>query len=60
VHDEQKTAALYDVGRQEMQILRHRYIGHVPTQAEIDRAAFPYLARQLAYHWMHRIGFLRY
>ncbi len=60
VHDQQKTAAMYDVGRREMQTLRNRYIGREPTQAQIYRAAFPYLARQLAYHWMHRIGILRY
>lgn len=60
VHDEQKTAALYDIGRREMQTLRKRYIGHEPTQAEIYRAVFPYLARQLIYHWMHRLGIFRY
>ena len=51
VHDAQKTAAIYDVGRQEMQILRARYIGHEPTQGQIDRAVLPYLARQLVLHW---------
>jgi Glycosyl transferase family 2 len=47
VHDEQKTAALYDVGRQEMQTLRKRYLGCEPTQSQIYRAAFPYLARRV-------------
>jgi hypothetical protein len=60
VHDEQKTAAIYDVGRREMQALRKQYIGLEPTQAQIYRAIFPYLAQQLVYHWMHRIGILRY
>jgi hypothetical protein len=60
VHDAQKTAAMYDVGRQEMQTLRSRYLGCEPTQRQIYRAAFPYLARQLVWHWMHRIGILRY
>jgi hypothetical protein len=60
VHDMQKTAAMYDIGRQEMQALRARYIGREPTQGQIYRAAFPYLARQLVLHWMHRIGILRY
>jgi glycosyltransferase involved in cell wall biosynthesis len=60
VHDEQKTAAMYDVGRREMQTLRKQYVGLEPTQARIYRAMFPYLARQLIYHWMHRIGILRY
>ena len=60
VHDEQKTAAIYDVGRREMQALRKQYVGHEPTQGRIYRAMFPYLARQWVYHWMHRIGILRY
>ena len=60
VHDEQKTAAIYDVGRMEMQRLRNRYIGYEPTQAQINNAVFPYLVRQLGYHWMHRLGILKY
>jgi hypothetical protein len=60
VHDEQKTAAMYEVGREEMQRLRHRYLGYMPTQAQIERAMIPYLGRQLAFHWAHRLGVLRY
>jgi hypothetical protein len=60
VHDAQKTAAIYDVGRQEMQRLRSRYLGCEPGQGQIYRAAFHYLARQLAFHWMYKTGILRY
>jgi glycosyltransferase involved in cell wall biosynthesis len=60
VHDEQKTAARYDVGRVEMQALRKRYLGHEPSQTEIVRGILPYLTRQFALHWMHKWGMLRY
>ena len=60
VHDEQKTAARYDIGRLEMQALRKRYLGFEPSQAEILRAILPYLARQFALHWLYKCGFVRY
>jgi hypothetical protein len=60
VHDEQKTAAMYEVGREEMQRLRHRHLGYTPTQSQIQLAMTPYLSRQLAFHWLHRLGILRY
>lgn len=60
VHDEQKTATDYDVGRREMNILRERYLGYVPTQRNIYRAIMPYLVQQLVYHWMFRLGLLKY
>jgi glycosyltransferase involved in cell wall biosynthesis len=60
VHDEQKTAATYDVGAMEMQALRLRCLGFVPNQVQIRRAVFPYVARQLAYHWGYKLGLLRY
>jgi glycosyltransferase involved in cell wall biosynthesis len=60
VHDEQKTAARYDIGRLEMQALRKRYLGYEPSQTQIVRAILPYLARQFAFHWMYRCKILRY
>jgi glycosyltransferase involved in cell wall biosynthesis len=60
VHDEQKTSKIYDRGREEMQRLRQRYLGHVPSQFEIMRHMLPYLGRQLACQWMYRLGLLRY
>jgi glycosyltransferase involved in cell wall biosynthesis len=59
VHYEQKTASLYEVGRQEMQKLRRRYLGHEPSQSEIMHAIFPYLLRQLIMHGMYKVGVLR-
>lgn len=60
VHDDQKTATAYDVGRREMNILRERYLGIVPMQRDIYRAIMPYLARQFVYHWMFKFGLLKY
>jgi len=60
IHTEQKTSAMIDVGQEEMQLLRRRYLGHAPTQPEIYRAAMPFLALQLCYHWMYRLKILKY
>lgn len=60
VHDKQKTAALYDVGSEEMRKLRVRYLGYAPSHKQIMRALTPYLARQFVFHWAYRFGILRY
>jgi glycosyltransferase involved in cell wall biosynthesis len=60
VHDQQKTAATYTVGVREMRTLRLRSLGFSPTQMEIRRAIWPYVVRQMAYHWSYRLGLLRY
>jgi hypothetical protein len=60
VHDGQKTSMIYDIGREEMQRLRRRYLGHEPSQFAIARNMAPYLARQLAIHWMYRCRILQY
>ena len=60
VHEAQKTAALYEIGRREMQRLRRQHLGHEPSQAEIVQAIFPYLARQFIMHLMYKWGVLRY
>ena len=59
VHDEQKTTRDYERGREEMQKLRRRSLGHVPSQLEISRAMMPYLMRQLVLHWSCRLGLLK-
>ena len=59
VHDEQKTTRNYEVGRKEMQTLRKKYLGHVPSNAEIVGAIGPYLVRQWLFHWSYRIGLLK-
>ncbi|MFY9991384.1 MAG: glycosyltransferase family 2 protein [Rhodoplanes sp.] len=60
VHDEQKTAALYDVGREEMMRLRVHHLGYAPNHRQIMRAIAPYLARQFVFHWAYRFGILRF
>ena len=59
VHDEQKTTKNYERGREEMQKLRLRSLGHVPTQREIYRAIMPYLVRQFTFHWSYQLGILK-
>jgi GT2 family glycosyltransferase len=60
VHDRQKTSSTYEIGREEMQRLRLRHLGFTPSQRQVERAVAPYLARQLATHWMYRTGLLRH
>lgn len=59
VHDEQKTTKNYELGREEMQKLRLRNLGHVPSQREIYRAMMPYLLRQFTFHWSYQLGILK-
>ena len=60
VHDEQKTAATYHIGRREMRDLRLRSLGFVPDQMEIRRALAPYVLRQMFFHWSYKVGLLRH
>lgn len=60
IHDEQKTAATYDIGVKEMQLLRLRHLGFSPTPTEIRRAVAPYVARQFIFHWGYKSGLLKY
>ena len=59
VHDEQKTSKNYERGREEMQKLRLRSLGYVPTQRQIYRAIMPYLLRQFTFHWSYQLGILK-
>ena len=59
VHDEQKTTRNYERGREEMQKLRQRSLGYVPSQLEIYRAMMPYLVRQFIFHWSYRLGLVK-
>jgi glycosyltransferase involved in cell wall biosynthesis len=59
VHDQQKTTSNYDVGRLEMNTLRQRYLGMVPSQSEIFRAISPYLVRQFIFHWGYRLRLVK-
>jgi hypothetical protein len=58
VHDKQKTTSNYDIGRLEMDKLRERYLGAVPSQTEIWRAISPYLVRQFVFHWFYKLRLL--
>jgi GT2 family glycosyltransferase len=60
IHGDQKTSAMMNVGLEEMQILRRRHLGHLPTRTETYRAAIPFLARQFFYHWMYRLNILKF
>ncbi|WP_370691361.1 glycosyltransferase family 2 protein [Bradyrhizobium sp.] len=59
VHDAQKTTKNYELGRKEMQSLRLRNLGYVPSQLEISNALAPYLLRQFIFHWGYRLGLIR-
>ena len=60
VHDAQKTTKNYELGRKEMQSLRLRTLGYLPTQHEISAALAPYLLRQFIFHWSYRLGLVRH
>jgi GT2 family glycosyltransferase len=60
VHESQKTSLNYEFGREEMQRLRLRHLGFMPAQTQVNKAMVPYLARQLAFHWMYRLGLVQY
>ena len=48
VHGSQKTSAeIDDVGNREMDLVRERALGHVPTRAERLRAVVPFLLRHM-------------
>jgi hypothetical protein len=49
----------FEVGRREMQTLRLRSLGHLPTQREIYRAMLPNCARQFVFHWSYRFGLVK-
>jgi glycosyltransferase involved in cell wall biosynthesis len=59
VHDKQKNTSNYDVGRFEMNALRQRYLGSVPSQSRIFRAMSLYLFRQFIFHWGYRLRLIR-
>jgi FkbM family methyltransferase len=55
VHDEQKTLALKQVGKQECDALRKRSFGTVPTQVEIHNGLRRYMRRHVALHIVSRL-----
>ena len=60
IHLQQKTSSSIHIGEAEMMLLRERYLGFRPTQAQVDDAVQPYLNRQAVYAFLGRHGILRY
>lgn len=57
IHDHQKTsAAIRDVGYAEMNRIRKRCLGYVPSRTRIRCALAPYLAKHLVTHLSHLIS----
>ena len=54
VHDEQKTTAEHDTGREEQQRLRERVLGERVAYSEALRRVEPYLRRHVPLHLLHR------
>ena len=60
VHDAQKTVAWREVGEQEMGRLRKEHLGFTPSWLQIRHGIFPYLRRQLAFHYLYKCKLLRH
>lgn len=55
-HPAQKTQMEIDnIGKEEMDRIRLRCLGHIPTASEIRRAVAPYIARHMAVTWSARL-----
>ena len=56
IHEHQKTSAnINDIGQQEMNRIRERVLGRVPSYKEIRNAALPYLLKHVAVDLTHRV-----
>ncbi|MGY3404805.1 glycosyltransferase involved in cell wall biosynthesis [Bradyrhizobium sp. GM5.1] len=55
VHSDQKTTAQKDLGLAEMNRIRTRCLGYVPSAAELRLAVFPYVLRHLGREWRSRL-----
>jgi hypothetical protein len=58
VHGDQKTTVMSDVGNREIAMLKRAHAGSSGRVETLRRLA-PYLARQLACHWLYRLGLAR-
>lgn len=65
IHEKQKTSSLiHQAGRQEMDRIRQRLLGHIPTQKELYMAILPFLLKHVLVDLKFRLvsklsGFLR-
>lgn len=56
IHEHQKTSAnINDIGHQEMNRIRERLLGRVPSRKEIRNAAMPYLLKHVAVDLGYRV-----
>ena len=56
IHEHQKTSAnINDIGHQEMNRIRERLLGRVPSRKEIRNAAMPYLLKHVAVDLAYRV-----
>ncbi len=60
VHEQQKGVSIFDVGEEEMNRVRAKYLSGVVGKYEIRRAIMGYLIRQMLVHWMYRLRLVRY
>ncbi len=61
VHTHQKTSTqLADLGAAEMARLRRQCHGRPVSWVEIGRGLGPYMAKSVVYHWLYRLGLLKY
>jgi glycosyltransferase involved in cell wall biosynthesis len=58
--DNKTTRLLETVGRRDMEILRQRVLGRIPSDAEIHQVIRPYLWRHWLYDKLYLAGVLRY
>lgn len=56
IHEHQKTsAAINEIGYKEMDRIRERLLGRVPSRKEIQKAVFPFLLKHVAIDMAYRI-----
>jgi glycosyltransferase involved in cell wall biosynthesis len=60
VHDEQKSTAIMEVGRDEQRRLRKVYLGYDPDRRTLHRATLGYLRRHVLFHALYRLGLVEY
>jgi len=61
VHSQQKTSAqIDDLGLREMDRLRQRCHGRAVSQEEVEERTRGYVREHLLYHYLYRLGVLRY
>jgi hypothetical protein len=60
IHGAQKTVTMEQVGRQESDCLRERYLGRKVEPREIGRALKPYFRRHVLLHRLYKLPLLKY